>query len=109
MRPRDRRTPFPERAMQPQREHLRLARIRDLLPGGEPDKALEWAEERADRILKKEGRTVDPFVVGAAIDPGFRMDLISSNGIHAVETTYPRLSVCRGRLRHANAGKRRWR
>jgi hypothetical protein len=50
-----------------------------------PDRALEWARDRADRILKNEGREVEPFVIGAVIDPGFCLDLISSNGIHAVE------------------------
>lgn len=53
-----------------------------------PDRALEWAHERAERILKKEGREVEPFVVGAVIDPGFCLDLISSNGIHAIEAAY---------------------
>jgi hypothetical protein len=53
-----------------------------------PDRALEWAHERADRILKDEGRKLEPFVVGAAIDLGFCLDLISSNGIHAVEEAY---------------------
>jgi hypothetical protein len=48
----------------PQREQLRLARCRDLLLGS------------------------DPFVVGAVVDPGFCLDLISSNGIHAVEEAY---------------------
>ncbi len=40
-----------------------------------PDRALEWAKQCADRILQNEGRQVEPFVVGAVIDPG----------IHAVE------------------------
>jgi hypothetical protein len=53
-----------------------------------PDRALQWAHERADRILKNEGRKLEPFVVGVAIDLGFCLDLISSNGIHAVEETY---------------------
>ena len=53
-----------------------------------PDRAQEWARDRADRILKNEGREVEPFVVGAVIDPGFCLDLISSNGIHAVEEAY---------------------
>ena len=53
-----------------------------------PDRALEWAQDRADRIMKKEARNVEPFVVGAVIDPGFCLDLISSNGIHAVEEAY---------------------
>jgi hypothetical protein len=53
-----------------------------------PDRALAWAKERADSILKTEGRKVEPFVVGAAIDPGFCLDLLSSNGIYAVEEAY---------------------
>lgn len=53
-----------------------------------PDRALEWAKERADRILKSGDRDIEPFVVGAVIDPGFCLDLISSNGIHAVEGAY---------------------
>ncbi|MGH9444695.1 MAG: hypothetical protein ACRD3O_03060 [Terriglobia bacterium] len=53
-----------------------------------PDRALAWAHERADRILKKEGRNVEPFVVGAVIDPGFCLDLVSSNGIQAIEEAY---------------------
>jgi hypothetical protein len=32
------------------------------------DRALEWARDRADRILKNEGREVEPFVVGAVIN-----------------------------------------
>jgi hypothetical protein len=53
-----------------------------------PDRAWEWAKQRADRILKNEGRKTEPFVVGAVVDPGFCLDLISSNGIHAVEEAY---------------------
>ncbi len=53
-----------------------------------PDRALEWAHERAERILKKEGREAEPFVVGAVVDPGFCLDLISSNGVHAIEAAY---------------------
>ena len=53
-----------------------------------PDRALEWAKQRADQILYNEGRHVEPFVVGAIIDPGFCLDLISSNGIHAIEEAY---------------------
>ena len=53
-----------------------------------PDRALDWAKERAARLLKNEGRVVEPFVVGAVIDPGFCLDLISSNGIFAVEQAH---------------------
>jgi len=58
-----------------------------------PGRALEWAKERANRILNKEGREAEPFVVGAVIDPGFCLDLISSNGIHAVEAAYASFQV----------------
>lgn len=37
---------------------------------------------------ENEGREVESFVVGAVIDPGFCLDLISSNGIQAVEEAY---------------------
>jgi len=35
----------------------------------------------------KAGKT-EPFVVGGVVDPGFCLDLINSNGIHAVEEAY---------------------
>jgi hypothetical protein len=50
-----------------------------------PDRAPEWATDRADRILKKEGRKVEPFVLAAMVDPEFCLNLISFNGIHAIE------------------------
>lgn len=57
-----------------------------------PDRALDWAKQRAARILKAEGREVEPLVVGAVIDPGFCLDLISSNGIFAVEQAHANLT-----------------
>jgi len=33
-----------------------------------PDRAWEWAKQRADRILKNEGRKTEPFVVGAVVE-----------------------------------------
>lgn len=53
-----------------------------------PDRALEWAHNRAEGIRENESRKGEPFVVGAVIDPGFCLDLISSNGIHAVEAAH---------------------
>jgi hypothetical protein len=49
-----------------------------------PDRALEWAKRTID------GRRAhkDPFVVGAVIDPGYCLDLISTNGIEAVASAY---------------------
>ncbi|WP_446741755.1 hypothetical protein [Silvibacterium acidisoli] len=49
---------------------------------------MEWAQVRSARILEIEGRTVQPSVIGAVIDPGFCLDLISSNGIRVVEQAY---------------------
>jgi hypothetical protein len=52
-----------------------------------PDRAWEWAQElESDR--KAEGQDFEPFVVGAVIDTGFCLDLISSNGSRLVEEAY---------------------
>lgn len=53
-----------------------------------PNRALDWARERAKRKKEKEGIDVEPFVVGSIIDLGFCLDLISSNGIQALEEAY---------------------
>lgn len=53
-----------------------------------PNRALDWARERAKRKKEKEGIDVEPFVVGSVIDLGFCLDLISSNGIQALEEAY---------------------
>ena len=53
-----------------------------------PDRAYEWAVHHAERIKQKTGAIVEPFVVGAAIDLGFCLDLISTNGLQAVEEAY---------------------
>lgn len=53
-----------------------------------PDRALDWAHEQGKRKKIKEGIDVEPFVVGAVIDLGFCLDLISSNGIQAVEEAH---------------------
>jgi hypothetical protein len=53
-----------------------------------PVRALEWAQQRAARRMVQDGIAVEPFVVGAVIDAGFCLDLISSNGIQAVESAY---------------------
>ena len=46
-----------------------------------PDRALDWARQVGS------GKS-EPFVVGAVIDPGFCLDMISSNGIASVEDIY---------------------
>jgi hypothetical protein len=52
-----------------------------------PDRALSWAAESAQREATKRA-IVEPAVVGAVIDLGFCLDLISANGIRAVEEAY---------------------
>ena len=58
-----------------------------------PDRAMDWAMQRAFRKKSKEGIEVEPFVVGAVIDLGFCLDLLSSNGSYAVENTYADLNA----------------
>jgi hypothetical protein len=53
-----------------------------------PDRALDWARQRAERLKRTSGIEAEPFVIGAVIDPGFCLDLISSNGLQAVEQAY---------------------
>ncbi len=48
-----------------------------------PDRAMDWARQVA----------TEPFVVGAVIDPGFCLDLITANGIQAVEEAYSGFQV----------------
>ena len=57
-----------------------------------PDRALEWAIQRPARKQDHEKSKIAPFVVGAVIDLGFCLDLISSNGSHAVEEAYGSLT-----------------
>jgi hypothetical protein len=52
-----------------------------------PDRALLWARDSAIRKAV-EGTVVEPAVVGAVVDLGFCLDLISANGIRAVEEAY---------------------
>jgi hypothetical protein len=51
-----------------------------------PDRALLWAQEQRHR-----GKIKIPFVVGAVIELGFCMDLLTSNGISVVQAGYSRL------------------
>lgn len=53
-----------------------------------PDRAYDWAVEHSERIRQKSGAVVGPFVVGAVIELGFCLDLISTNGLQAVEQAY---------------------
>jgi hypothetical protein len=53
-----------------------------------PDRALDWARQRAIRKNSKGGTDVEPYVVGAVIDLGFCLDLISANGSRAAELAY---------------------
>jgi hypothetical protein len=52
-----------------------------------PDRALAWAQDNVERKAKL-GITVQPAVVGAVINLGFCLDLITDNGIMAVEKAY---------------------
>lgn len=52
-----------------------------------PDRALDWARELIERKQLK-GREAKPFVVGAAVDLGFCLDLITTNGIREVEQAH---------------------
>jgi hypothetical protein len=53
-----------------------------------PDRALDWAIQRAARIKQKPGAAGEPFVVGAVIDLGYCLDMISANGLQAVEEAH---------------------
>ena len=51
-----------------------------------PGRAMEWASLLHQR--KHPDDPQDPFVIGAAIDLGFCLDLLTSNGLTAVKTAY---------------------
>jgi hypothetical protein len=53
-----------------------------------PDRAMHWATQRSSQKNRLDGKRRKPFVVGAVIDPGFCLDLLSANGIQAVEQAY---------------------
>jgi hypothetical protein len=53
-----------------------------------PDRALEWAHRHVER-KRSANHSQEPFVVGAVIDPGYCLDLISSNGASALAKAYP--------------------
>jgi hypothetical protein len=48
-----------------------------------PLRGIEFARE-----WQQKGRIIEPYVVGAVIDLGFCLDLISSNGVAAVKSAY---------------------
>lgn len=56
--------------------------------GGNPRRALEFARELKRRNAGKPNVIEKPAVVGAVIDLGFYLDLISSSGIAAVKVAY---------------------
>jgi len=53
-----------------------------------PDRALAWAQTRAARKSTAD-RLIEPFVVGAVIDPGFCLDLITSSGTSLLANSFP--------------------
>jgi hypothetical protein len=52
-----------------------------------PARALQWAQERASRV-KKRGKKFEPAVVGAIIDMGHCLDLMNSDSIALVHSTF---------------------
>lgn len=58
-----------------------------------PDRALDWSVQRAERRKLKNGVTTVPFVVGAVIDLGFCLDLISTNGSQSVHRAFTGLEA----------------
>ena len=52
-----------------------------------PHRALSWARENAARKAAG-GVVLEPAVIGAVVDLGFCLDLITGNGIAAVETAH---------------------
>jgi hypothetical protein len=68
-----------------------------------PQRALNWAQE----LKRRKAEIEDPFVVGAVIDLGFCLDLISSNGTEAVRLAFQsfRANLARtGKPLPSNAG-----
>jgi len=53
-----------------------------------PDTAMDWARKRATRKNEAQGISLEPFDIGAVIDLGYCLDLMSSNGSKAVEQAY---------------------
>jgi hypothetical protein len=49
---------------------------------------LDWAIQRTANKKSKDDIQTEPFVVGAVIDLGFCLDLISANGSRAAEEAY---------------------
>lgn len=50
-----------------------------------PERGLNWARE----LQHRRSEIKEPFVVGAVIDLGFCLDLLSQNGIEAVRQVFP--------------------
>jgi hypothetical protein len=48
-----------------------------------PLRGIEFARE-----WQRKGKIIDPYVIGAVVDLGFCLDLISSNGVAAVKSAY---------------------
>jgi hypothetical protein len=53
-----------------------------------PDRALDWSRQQLIQRQSISAAALAPFVVGAIIDLGFCLDLVSANGLCAVEATY---------------------
>ncbi len=53
-----------------------------------PARGIDWARETCER-----GKIVEPFVVGAIINLGYCLDLMSQNAIEAVKIAYAKLKT----------------
>ena len=58
-----------------------------------PDRALDWARRGSPSDPSGFDAFAEPFVVGAVIDLGFCLDLISTNGIRALDDSFSRLQA----------------
>lgn len=65
-----------------------------------PERGLEWAKLLQTRNLGTEHEIKEPYVIGAVIDLGFCLDLITKTGITAVKSVFESLNK-----RWAMAGK----
>lgn len=55
---------------------------------GNPQRAKDWAEHAAKHPEVCKSRIVNPFVLGAIIDPGYCLDLTESSSVDLVNAAY---------------------
>jgi hypothetical protein len=72
-----------------------------------PDRAMDWARHTVAEKNRRTGGSDHPAVIGAAVNLGFCLDLITSNGIQAVELAcqrYRRFITASGAAMPRNTG-----